>query len=452
MNVQISDVPYVHQLSNTDTIMGVFGNEVGQMTVEEFSEHLNDNDEQVLHDLAFYMDINKASALGSARVDVGGNEHMRQLWEDAGLDVLMDDKGNYCLLNPDDCRYTVEGDYVLNADGTVKSEYAHGDFMHIRPQSYERIQDVTVGATTIQRTWESLSELPLSHILPRLVVGKFKASVVSGKMRSLPGMVPDNNKTINTFWNQAQARSLNHGLANLDFRNYLLYHMMSKYGWRDSQGCKNGDGTLVWGVGLDGSENTTSSASDGFTRQKNIKTGATLSLGRNDGKVTVKDSENGDCHSVNVAGFENPWGQYWEMVQGLCSVGATDVYCWRHNFMPTGTPTAETFAHVEHVLLQRATSTSATGMNIVSSVNGQGTYMIPKQTLSGVTYNDYFYYAAEGQLWLFGGSSYSGAACGLASAYSNAVWSHSSSDVSARLAYYGPINRVTAQRFRELAS
>lgn len=55
----------------------------------------------------------------------------------------------------------------------------------------------------------------------------------------------------------AQNRSKNHGLANLDFRNYLLFYTMAKYGWRDSQNCKTSDGTLVWGCGLDGSENTT---------------------------------------------------------------------------------------------------------------------------------------------------------------------------------------------------
>lgn len=37
-------------------------------------------------------------------------------------------------------------------------------------------------------------------------------------------------------------------------------------------------------------------------------------------------------------------------------------------------------------------------------------------------------------LWLFGGGSYCGANCGLASAYSNFAWSNSSADFSARLA------------------
>lgn len=54
------------------------------------------------------------------------------------------------------------------------------------------------------------------------------------------------------------------------------------------------------------------------------------------------------------------------------------------------------------------------------------------------------------ELWLFGGYSYDGSACGLAYANSSDAWSFSSSDVSARLAYYGEVNKVSAARLAEL--
>ena len=451
MSKKLVDKPYVTEMADTNSIFGNFGGAVGQMTMANFRKHLNDNDEEVLNNLAFYIDVNKASSLGSTRVDVGGNMNMRQLWEDAGVSILMDAQGNFCELNRNDCRYTAEGDYLLNADGTVVSDFAHCDFMKIIPTTYGRVQTVVVNNVTILRLWLSLVPLPGGFIIPQQVVGKFKATFIgsgaSAVMRSLPGLVPANTRTVRGFWENAQLRSKNHGLANLDFRNYLLFHMMSKYAYRDCQNAKTTDGTLVWGVGLDGTEST---GSDKFAVQRYIKTGHTLSLGDYDGKAAVLDSNDDTVHGVNVAGFENPYGQYWEMMGGLCSVGL-DVYCWRSNIVPNGTPTAETFANIEHVLLTRPTS-AVTGMNIIASKEGQGVYMIPKQSLSGVSYGDNFWYDAAGQLWLFGGDSYNGANCGLAYAYSSNAWSNSGAHSSARLAYYGSLNKVSANRLKELAA
>ena len=442
---KLINADFVHSMSDGNSIFGNFGGAVGQMTIEEFRQHLNDNDEEVLNDLAFYIDVNKASSLGSTRVDVGGNMHMRQLWEDSAVSVIMDANGNCAVLNRNDGRFSEEGMSLLNNDGTVISSLANCDFMKIVPKTYGRVQTKTVGATTVQRLWLSLVPLPGGYEIPQLVVGKFKCSIVDGKLRSLPGVVTADSQTVKGFWDKAQLRSKNHGLAGLDFRNHLLFHMMAKYAWRDSQNCKGSDNTLVWGVGLDGTENN-----GGFDGQKNIKTGITLSLGDYDGNVATTDANSNTCHCVSVAGFENPWGQKWEMLQGLCSVG-TDVYFWRGNTMPSGTPTADTFANIDHVKLTRPTS-AVWAMNIIASEEGQGVYMIPKQSISGISYGDNFWYDANGQLWLFGGTSYSGAACGLASAASADAWSYSYSSFSARLAYCGNVQKVSIQRLIELNS
>ena len=436
-------------MSDTDCIFGNFGGKVGQMSITDFRSNLNENDNMVLNELAFYIDVNSPSSLGSTRVDVGGNMHMRAMWEAAHVDILMDKNGNYCELNPNDCRYTADGEAVVDiGTNAILDKWKNCDMMKIIPLTYGHIQTVQIGASTLHRLWLSLVPLPNGYIIPQQVVGKFKAGNVSGAMRSLPNMTPDNFKTINEFWNCAQTRSKSHGLANLDFRNALLFYMMSKYGYRDSQNCKGGDGTLVWGVGLDGTEST---GSDKFADQKYIKTGHTLSLGKHDGKVAVADNNGTTVHGVNVNGFENPWGQYWEMVQGLCSVG-TDVYHWRSNVMPTGTPTAASFDHIDHVVLQRATSAGVTLMNIISSEQGQGCYMIPKASAEGISYGDDYFYNSAGQLWRFGGDSYHGANCGLAYASSAYAWTESDACVSARLAYYGDINKVSSARLAELAA
>ena len=448
-NVKITDKQKVSLMSDTDFIFGNFGGKVGQMSITDFRSNLNENDNMVLNELAFYIDVNSPSSLGSTRVDVGGNMHMRAMWEAAHVDILMDKNGNYCELNPNDCRYTADGEAVVDIEtNAILDKWKNCDMMKIIPLTYGHIQTVQIGASTLHRLWLSLVPLPNGYIIPQQVVGKFKAGNVSGAMRSLPNMIPDQLNTINSFWNCAQTRSKSHGLANLDFRNALLFYMMSKYGYRDSQNCKGGDGTLVWGVGLDGTEST---GSDKFADQRYIKTGHTLSLGKHDGKVAVADNNGTTVHGVNVNGFENPWGQYWEMVQGICSVGS-DVYHWRSNVMPTGTPTAASFDHIDHVVLQRATSDSVPQMNMIASEQGQGCYMIPKGIVRGISYGDYYFYNAAGQLWMFGGSSYRGALCGLASAYSNSAWSSSDVLVSARLAYYGDINKVSSARLAELAA
>ena len=445
-NTKLTDKQKVSLMSDTDCIFGNFGGKVGQMSITDFRSKLNENDNMVLNELAFYIDVNSASSKGSTRVDVGGNLHMFAMWEEASVDALMDANGNYCELNPNDSRYTKEGEAIVDiATNEILPKWAKCDIMHIMPQYYGHIQSVQVGSSIRQRLWLSLVPLPNGYIIPQQVVGKFKASNVSSAMRSLPNKTPDNNKTINAFWNCAQTRSKSHGLANLDFRNHLLFHMMAKYGYRDSQNCKGEDGTLVWGVGLDGTE-----SGESFDGERSIKTGATMSLGKYDGKAAVTASGGHTCHSVNVCGFENPWGQYWEMVQGLCSVGL-NVYHWRSNVMPTGTPTDATFAHIDHVVLTRPTST-VWSMNIISNKEGQGCYMIPKESASGISYGDNFWYSDAGQLWLFGGDSDSGSLCGLAFAYSDAAWSRADASFSARLAYYGDIRKVSPTELAQLVA
>ena len=441
-NKKLINVDQVSQMVDSDFVFGVFGGKTQKMAVGDFRTHLNDDDKQILNEIAFSLDINSPGP-SDTKVTVGGNLNMRDMLFSQRKSVLMDANGNYCELNPNDSRYTIDGTYILGSDGLLLSPWNKCDMMIIIPEYYGRVATITVGSTQKQLLYLSPMPLPGGFTIPQQVVGMYKSTPVDSAMRSLPGYVSDSSKTINAFWNVAQARSKNHGLANMDFRNWLLWYMMGMYGYRDSQGCKTADGTLVWGVGLDGTENTTGSSSDGFARQQSIKHGACLSLGINDGKSEVTDSAGGTCHSVNVAGFENPWGQRWEMVQGLCSVG-NDVYCWRSNWLPTGTPTAASFTNVDHVKLARnAGDTNQPIMNVVTDKKNQGFYMIPKASGSGLNYNDNFWYNASGQRWIFGGVSYYGSNCGLVCSSSYDGWSGSDSYVSARLAYYGNIKEVS---------
>ena len=451
-NKKLINVDQVSQMVDSDFVFGVFGGKTQKMAVGDFRTHLNDDDKQILNEIAFSLDINSPGP-SDTKVTVGGNLNMRDMLFSQRKSVLMDANGNYCELNPNDSRYTIDGTYILGSDGLLLSPWNKCDMMIIIPEYYGRVATITVGSTQKQLLYLSPMPLPGGFTIPQQVVGMYKSTLVDSAMRSLPGYVSDNNKTINAFWNVTQARSKNHGLANMDFRNWLLWYMMGMYGYRDSQGCKTADGTLVWGVGLDGAENTSGSTADGWSRQNGIKHGACLSLGIYDGKVAVTDSAGGTAHSVNVAGFENPWGQRWEVVQGLCSMTDSNyVYCWRHNWLPAGTPTAATFAKVDCVKLTRKTSDGLGVMNIVTDKQNQGVYMIPKASGSNLVYNDHYWYSASGQLWIVGGASDYGPVCGLAYSSSSFAWSLAAVDISARLAYYGDTKKVTPTELRRLVS
>ena len=120
--------------------------------------------------------------------------------------------------------------------------------------------------------------------------------------------------------------------------------------------------------------------------------------------------------------------------------------------MPTGTPTAASFDHIDHVVLQRATSEGVTQMNMIASEQGQGCYMIPKASADGISYGDSYQYNSAGQMWQVGGCPVNGASCGLACAQSGNSWTDSHPAFSARLAYYGDINKVSSARLAELAA
>ena len=133
MTKKVTDKPLVSQMSDTDSVLGVFGGKMSRMSIPDFRSHLNDNDNQVLNDLAFYIDVNSASASGSTRVDVGGNMHMRAMWEASAVSAIMDANGNACKLKRNDNRFTEDGVSLLNNDGTVISTYANCDFVKIVP-------------------------------------------------------------------------------------------------------------------------------------------------------------------------------------------------------------------------------------------------------------------------------------------------------------------------------
>lgn len=452
---KITEQGIASSLNGSDYVMVVAGGTLKRITLDNLRVMMEENQQQFLDENAFYIEPNTASPRGAAYVVTGGNELVKQTWLSKITGVLMSPDGHYCRLNPNDSRYTIDGDQVVK-DGAVVDAYKNADWMGMLDGGYwNYLQEVTIGGVRHIRHHIALVPLPGGWYTQNVPVGMFKCVVQGGQLRSIPFVVPTASYNIDQFFNYAQARSMNHGLAGEPFRNLLLVYMLSKYGYRDIQNLQSADGTKIFGPGLDGTEKKAGTATtDDFSRQKGIKTGACLALGRNDGKVAVLDKDNGTCHSVNVGVWENPYGQYWEMDGHLCSVG-TDVYQWDANFLPqVGTPTADHFANVAHTKLQRPTVSSNAGftfdISLITTSGAQRASYVPRSLHSGISYGYYYSYAASGQLWLFGGYSYAGAHCGLACAHSSYVWTNSYAYFSARLDFHGAIAEVTSSQLKSI--
>lgn len=449
---KITEFDATTTLNGTDYIMVVAGGTPKRITLDNLRAMMEENQQQFLDDNAFYIEENTASSKGAAYCETGGNSLMLQIWLSKICAILMTADGHFTRLNPRDHRYTADGDQVVK-NGAVVDAYKNADWFGMIEGGYwNYLQEVTISGVKHIRHHISLTPLPGGWFTKNIPVGMFKCVIQSGQMRSIPFVVPSGGSNINQFFNYAQARSKNHGLAGEPFRNFLLQYMMAKYGYRDIQNLRASDGTVIFGCGLDGTEKSASSTlRDGFERQKNIKTGACLGLGYNDGKVEVNDADNYTCHSVNVGVWENPYAQYWEMDGHLCSVG-NDVYQWDENFLPTGTPTVDSFAAVKHNKLTRlaAEGNSDADITLITTKGAQHMSYVPTKQHTGITYGDRYWYRASGQLWIGGGGSNNGADCGLACATSADAWSYAYAYVSARLDFHGYIQEVTSAELKRL--
>lgn len=452
MNYQkATESPIGQKMNDDDYIFIMSGGTFKRITLDNLRLQMSENQQQFLNENAFYIEENTPSPKGTAYCVTGGNNLMRQIWLSKICAILMTPDGHYTRLNPNDHRYTADGDMVVN-NGAVVGAYNNADWFGMIDGGYwNYLQEVTISGVTHIRHHISLTPLPGGWYTKNVPVGMFKCVIQNGQMRSIPFVVPTASYNINQFFNYAQVRSKNHGLAGEPFRNFLLTYMMGKYGYRDVQNLTAADGTKIFGVGLDGSEyKTGSTLADGFARQKNIKTGACLGLGYNDGNVAVLDADNYTCHSVNVGVWENPYGQYWEMDGHLCSVG-NDVFQWDENFLPTGTPTADSFNSVAHKKLTRKANDGMNAdINLITTAGAQHTSYVPLKNHSGISYGDNYWYAAARELWIGGGDSSNGSNCGLAFSHSNNAWSNATSYISARLDYHGDLKEVTSAGLKRL--
>ena len=438
---------------DSDSFLGIVGGKLVPISAENLKKGLIQNNDLYLNQIAFYIEPNVAQGTDT-KINKGGSSYMFSTWEAQWKPCLMDKDGNYTQLSESDFHYTEDG--VQCADlstGEVMSDFAKCNFMILPPKTYGYLQTVSVSGASKVRFWLSLVPLPGGSEMEQATPdGLFKGSIdANGALRSLPNKVTADSKTIMQFFSAAQLFGKDFGLAGGLFRDIMYYRMNYKYGTRDSQNATASDGTAVWGVGLDGTEST--SSTDKFAAQKDITTGKTMTLGKSDGKVAVTDAKGDTVHCVSCLGVENPWGQKWEMDGHRGCVGSV-LYHWASNFMPQTTLSASTFTNVNHRELARATSNGQPGLqNIVTTEGNQFADIIPTNIgTTGISSGDYFYCDPNGQLVLWGGSSAVASYCGLRCAASDGAWSDSYSSLSARLDYHGVAKKVTTAQLKALSA
>lgn len=452
---KLSDIATVTEFTDSDYVTMIVGGVPRKVPISALLAQMNLNESMYLQTHAFSIDVNTASAKGSNYVDVGGNSDALSSWYGQCISVLMDANGNYLPLSKLDNRYTENGTQVVDDAGNIVSAFVKSDFMGITPDTYIYVQTLASGK---QLLWISGDYIPGGTHIPAQAVGMFKATTVNDALRSIPNSDVRGGVPIYSYHQRALNRSNNHGLAGGWFRNFLMLYMMGRYGQRSCQDATLADGTPIWGVGLDGSENTSGSTTDGWGRQNAIVCGATLSLGTTDGKSAVTDGVGGTCHKVKLLCWEDTWGHCWEFDGHRAHIG-TKLYEWDSNWLPSMSstyPTETSFVNVNHREFVMAGGSGSGNKRMLNANMGNYWFdAVPSENdLAGVGYNDYFWYdgSTGRNVLLWGGDSGVGSKCGLGCAGAYSGWSAAGSSLSARLDYHGELTKVTENKFLALVA
>ena len=265
-------------------------------------------------------------------------------------------------------------------------------------------------------------------------IGAYIGAVVSGALVSRADINPTRNLTINQFWNAAQVNGADWGLSNYRQRQMMMVIYLCEFLSMNSQ--------LNLGLGMTGEGNNWCAVVYGATA------GATAVLGDKCGKINFLESGqlvNGACH-VSLFGIEDPYGWYWEFVQGVyfgnsenANQDGTECYIYEGNRMPT----SDELAGTPSGIYRKITRLTSSGW-VRKLMWGANLDVLP-DTIDGGSvdgHGDYHYANSTGQVLLWGGDAYYGSGDGLACSYSSSGWSYAHSGIGARLAYHGKANII----------
>lgn len=352
-----------------------------------------------------------------------------------GLTIPVDGSTNYTLVGNEAAwnnykakigRYLLKsnGDaYKLNVNDSTILDYNDATFdpnlgnvmVRIPRLSYMVVRD-SAGRDTIWMTEEPV----MRNVIEEQWVGAYLASYDGNKLRSMKGGTVAASRTINTFWDQAQANGKAFGLTNYTQRILMVLIYLSNYRSLNSQ--------ATLGYGMNGNDNN-------FDAAKDKPTGETSSIGDACGSVDG-GTANANAKHISLFGLEDIYGWYWEMIQGAFLIN-NKVYVYDGNRMPD----SEELAYGAKGKSRSFNRIASEGW-ITKLVGGEHFDIFPSAVGGGSSsyWCDYTWSSPTGQLLLWGGPAGGGAVCGLVSSGLNGAWAAAWTTLGSRLAFYGKVN------------
>ena len=352
-----------------------------------------------------------------------------------GLTIPVDGSTNYTLVGNVEAwnnykakigRYLLKsnGDaYKLNVGDSTILDYNDATFdpnlgnvmVRIPRLSYMVVRD-SAGRDTIWMTEEPV----MRNVIEEQWIGAYLASYDGNKLRSMKGGTVAANRTINVFWEQAQANGKAFGLTNYTQRILMVLIYLSNYRSLNSQ--------ATLGYGMNGNSNN-------FDAAQNKPTGETSALGDACGSVDGGTS-NANAKHISLFGLEDIYGWFWEMIQGVFLIN-NKVYVYDGNRMPD----SEELAYGAKGKSRSFNRNASEGW-ITKLVGGEHFDIFPSAVGGGSSsyWCDYTWTSTTGQLLLWGGDAADGSSCGLVSSHSIHAWTNAWAILGSRLAYYGKAN------------
>ncbi|MDD3040310.1 hypothetical protein [Bacteroides sp.] len=417
-------------MSLNNSILVEIGGTIKRIELSNLRDVINAGGENILRQIAWCIPI-KQSIQSSTYYGVEGNVSMWNEYKQMSGRYLVTNSGKAAKLSPVDSGYFFDGTPIDESMGHV---------MFISPRLYYLVRNDNV--TGIPYLWLSLVPIGGDFIGGANngmynCIGAYKGSMSGNALVSRSGIAPAGSKTISAFWTAAQVNGKDWGLTDYDQRRLMAMFGLSEYGDTDIQ--------TKLGYGVCGS-----SSLDLWNTVATLQTGATKSLGDDWGKMdisVVNGSVTGvNCSRVSMMGIEDPYGWYWEDLQGVyCGNSAnsaqngTEIFIYKGNRLPSDDelktkPTGE---------YRQETRLTTTGF--VKEIIAGDNFDIFASKIGGGNrsyWSDAYYANDVGQMIFWGGSAYSGVSCGLAYMDASVPLTYISANAGSRLAYYGNLQFV----------
>lgn len=333
--------------------------------------------------------------------------------------------GRYLLTNDGRMAKLSRSNSAIFEDGTAVDESKGHIMFHTPHRLYYLVKyDASAGCNILWGSTYPISE----HYIDHPTFGAYMCSIVSDKLVSRSGLRVSSNISIDGFFTYAHNNGKNFGL--LDYETLKIIPMLVL--WESG----NSNTQAKFGCGPSGSTNTQN-------KTGNLVTGATKSLGDNNGKISLAElTGDADACHVNLFGIENPWGWYWQLIQGIYfgnsgNSGQTglEAFVYKGNRMPSNSELKG------HPVGDYRTFTRVVNNGwILSLVLGDFFDIMPKNVgnnNSASYYCDYSWENTTGQSLIFGDSCADGLTGGSFSTASNNRFYITGQLISTRLAFYG---------------